>query len=183
MRLTVYEKSLLGCGKEGMEQTKYRIYCNTESAFVTVWDADDIPPTTCPHDSEHSVNLDSVNAVSRLGVTLSITPHMSVASNSDYTLISTLRYDFKRGSILGFALSGFSSSVSNTGTVMIRDETNNVVIGTGNITSTQVSSVSNTELDYHPTDKFIMVAFYAKNSAASQSCTIFDISLLGEIAV
>lgn len=37
---------------------EYRIYCTTEQTFVTFYGVD--PPTTCPNDTNHTVNPDSV---------------------------------------------------------------------------------------------------------------------------
>jgi hypothetical protein len=44
-----------------MSYQKYRIYCITEGVFHTVWSLN--PPTQCPVDTGHSVNLDSVTEV------------------------------------------------------------------------------------------------------------------------
>lgn len=40
---------------------QYRLWCNTENAYVTVWGEE--PPTTCPHDTTHSIDLSSIVVV------------------------------------------------------------------------------------------------------------------------
>ena len=40
----------------------YKIYCNDENSYITCWDT--IPPTQCPNNNTHSVNVDSVQLIS-----------------------------------------------------------------------------------------------------------------------
>ncbi|MFM2393072.1 MAG: hypothetical protein RLZZ546_1054 [Bacteroidota bacterium] len=43
---------------------KYRYFCNTENKFVFKWD--NIPPTTCINDSNHSIDINSITIVDSL---------------------------------------------------------------------------------------------------------------------
>lgn len=40
---------------------RYRIFCNTENAYVYTWDTS--PPTSCPNNNTHTVDLDSVTLI------------------------------------------------------------------------------------------------------------------------
>jgi hypothetical protein len=44
-----------------MSVAQYKIYCNTEAAYVTGWGTS--PPTTCYNNSGHSVNANSVQVI------------------------------------------------------------------------------------------------------------------------
>lgn len=44
---------------------KYRIYCITESQNVYEWA--ETPPTTCPHNTAHTINLNSISIVDQQG--------------------------------------------------------------------------------------------------------------------
>jgi hypothetical protein len=37
---------------------RYRVWCNTESTWVDIWDT--VEPTKCPNNSEHSINTDKI---------------------------------------------------------------------------------------------------------------------------
>ncbi len=47
-----------------MSLYKYRIYCNTESAWAYKWDEQ--PPSLCPNHPNHTVNFDSVSIADKI---------------------------------------------------------------------------------------------------------------------
>lgn len=75
---------------------KFRIYCVTEQAWKYLWSLDNQPPTTCPTNGGHSVNLNSVNSV-----TTNIKYSDIAFINSPYTItgINFYRCDTTAGNI------------------------------------------------------------------------------------
>ena len=46
---------------------KYRVYCQTENAFVTIWNT--TPPTVCPNNIAHTIDNNSVTIIEKISST------------------------------------------------------------------------------------------------------------------
>lgn len=65
---------------------QYRIYCNTEAQNVYQWGQQ--PPTTCPNNTAHSINLNSISIVDEQGPSLFTLKEESTPTGGNYGIQS-----------------------------------------------------------------------------------------------
>ena len=72
---------------------KYRIYCTDEvdEGFKTVWV--DTPPTTCPNDAGHSVNVNSISSIGVVEEALRISNINTKLSSSSFKRVIVFQYN------------------------------------------------------------------------------------------
>lgn len=61
---------------------KYRIYCNTESANVYQWA--ETGPATCPNNTAHSINLNSISIVDQQGPSIFAIKEETISTGGHY---------------------------------------------------------------------------------------------------
>jgi len=138
--------------------TRYRLYCDTEQSFVYEWAQ--APPTVCPNDPAHIINLDSVKPVD-LGIlyTYSIEKEILDITPARFLLIPYV------GS------SGITSQVNivcnktgvSDGQIIVQNETTVQPLLITPITNETEEYVSIGELDPPPT-KGDLIGVYATES-------------------
>lgn len=76
---------IVWCGVYGTPHIyRYRIYCNTESQNVYQWAQ--TPPTTCPNNTAHTVNLKSISIVDEQGPSLFTIKEESTPTGGNYCM-------------------------------------------------------------------------------------------------
>lgn len=73
--------------------TKWRIYCREagDEGFKYVWS--DTAPTTCPNDSDHDVNPNSINVVAKERIGTVIRPNVGRQSSKSLARVDTVLID------------------------------------------------------------------------------------------
>ena len=123
----------------------YRIYCNTETAYVSKWGTEE--PTVCPNDPGHSINTDSITVVE------SIAPHETTVVNFPHTAFGEmLMAEMTPLLQLGFTYNLLPqitvTDVTGSGTVTHADQM--VVASTGAATNSSARLGSLIPVKYRP---------------------------------
>lgn len=103
---------------------KYQIYCTTEDTFKYTWASS--PPTTCPTNSLHIVNPDSVSQIGG-----NDTNYLSYGASSGGSVVVNLDLTTIQGDL------GATDTIGGAGTVIVSDQTNIGFNNTPVITSAQ----------------------------------------------
>jgi len=145
-----------------MSINQYRIFCITEMAFNTVWGAE--PPTTCPVDTAHTVNPDSVTIEDTIHTNeVTIVVEENNKTNGHFGVRSWL-IDIPAGTTgaityedvtfqypISMMLVSFKSSDNSMGDTFSAEVAPDTIIGvcttTANLGTTQIA-VNNTVLSY-----------------------------------
>ena len=118
---------------------QYRIYCNTESANVYEWA--ETEPTTCPNNTAHSINPNSISIVDQQGPTLTTvkeetTPtgghyrieSKNIIANAGTSITTSLQFSWPYDiSVLAIYLSPNSANDGDVITITVGEDT---IIGT-----------------------------------------------------
>lgn len=118
---------------------KWRIYCNTESAFITGFGS--TAPTTCYNNAGHSVNSNGINNIAS-----PTTQIITIAQQTQYTVYSPLLdFSFGGSSLLGipYDIKVVVSGVSTPFEAQIVDITNS-----NNVIATLSTNTTDTPVGY-----------------------------------
>jgi hypothetical protein len=148
---------------------KWRIYCNTDNRWEYVWS--ETQPTTCPINTNHTVNNNSVNIVETLSDTIVALKENTTGGTGDHVKFDTLSFTVAPNSTYSSFISwpmpievlslNFKSNDDNEDDILncyLSPNTNDII---GTITANvspndTIINVSSTVLNY------IQIGFYVK---------------------
>lgn len=140
---------------------KYRIYCNTENAWVSAWYETDTAPSVCPNNNTHDVNLNSTQLLQTSGDTI-VTIKEEATPTGGYFACKTVDIDIPSGT---------------TGSITITDSSFPIPISMLNISFSTNGVHTGDGLEVHVAPNTIIGSLTANlDSGTTGGVTGFDVS-------
>ena len=169
------------------EKYIYRIWCETESAYVnTTWQID--APTECPNDSEHTIDTDSIAIIQTgeeigdpycyINYTESDKKPYRAINNATWVTIAKFMYvGFDMHPITSFSAVVSRAAETGTAYIRLRDMTNNNILGQTSWTTEDTQIVMIQSLENIPTSSAILQIQAKLNSNSDSHSYIFSTGL------
>ena len=145
----------------------FRIWCETEQAYVytSTWATEE--PTECPNDAEHTINTDSI-AIVQTGkeegdpycyinfVESDRKPYRKITKDSWETIAKFMYVGWDMHPISSFSAVVGRSGTTGTARIRLRDMVNNNILAEMSWTTGDAQTVMDQELENVPTESTIL---------------------------